>query len=164
LNDQYLVASVAEITPAGYQPLEEVRSQIEARVKRDKKVAYQVNRLQEAGGDLDNVAASLGITVQKAENIVVSNPVVPGLGRDAAFVGTLLGLAPGEQSGPVEGQTSAFIVEALPSDQIAAITDTEREAIRGRLQQQRQQAVKTQWIAVLRDAADVTDNRRLFRQ
>lgn len=161
LDDRFIVARLASVQRAGYRDFEEVRSQIEPRVLREKRQAVQVERMQDAlrgAASLDELAESLG-TQLRTRSVSFEDDVIPGLGRDPMFTGTVFGLEEGERSDVVGGANAAYVVEVESWDRPGELSSSEREQLRQQLLAQRQQRVVQQWIESLRDAADIRDHR-----
>ena len=162
---QYVVVRMAEKTPAGVRPFEEVRSQVEADVLIAKKRALLAERLrtaaQGANGDLGAIASGAGTTPQSAPSLSMSNPVVEGFGREPALVGAAFGMRPGQTSGVVEGDNAVFIVRtrALRGGTPGELTAETRQQIREQLLQRKRQQVSQAWLDALRADADIVDNR-----
>ena len=165
LDETFILVHVDEIVPEGYQPFEEVQTEIEPRAYIEKKKEVLVERLERAyeAGGFDNLSSVPGIRVQNAFVTFESN-VVPGLGAEPLFVGTALALDAGASSGIVAGDNTVFALRVTQVNEPAPIMENEQENIRQQLLQQRQNAVRTQWIASLREHADIEDFRRRFRQ
>ena len=157
-----------EITSEGFRPFQEVRAEIEPRVRTEERKRIQMAKLEQAlsstGSDLGALAAALGTTVQSANAIRVSNPIVSGLGREPAFVGTIAGLDSGATSGAVAGNVAAFVVRRTDAGADPVLTDQQKTSIRTQLEQQRRTQLRSQWITGLLDKADIVDNRRVFAQ
>ncbi len=168
LNDKYILAHVVEIKKAGFRPFQEVRAEIEPRVKTEARKEIQLQKLtdalQSSGGDLSAVAAAVGASVQSANNIGVANPIVSGLGREPSFVGTVAGLSQSSVSDPVGGNAAAFVAQRTDSGADLELSAEQKESIRLRLLQERRNQLRTEWIAGLREQADIVDNRRVFLQ
>lgn len=118
--------------------------------------------LSSAGSDLSALAEAAGSSVQSASGVTIANPVVPGYGREPAFVGTAAGLDDGELSKVVAGNSAAFVIRKVSGGVESEMTAADRERIRNQLLQQRRNQLRTQWIAELRGRADIVDNRRVF--
>src|SRR5690606_41846282 len=102
-------------SPEGYRSFDAVRAELEPRVYIEKKKQLLTERMRDAvarGGDLNAIAQSLGTTVQTAGDDTFDTAVIPGLGREPRFVGTLFGLEQGEISGVTAGGNGVFIVRA----------------------------------------------------
>lgn len=166
LDDRFIVAHVREVRPEGYRPFEDVKAEIEPRVKLQKKRAVVTQRMEEAlaAGDLERLAETLGTTVRTASDVTFETNTVSGLGREPAFAGTVFGLSEGATSGVVAGENAAFVVEVVDVDEPAPITEREREELREELLAERRREVTSQWITSLRDRADIEDNRTLFQR
>ncbi len=167
LNEQFIVAQATDIKPAGVRSLDEVRSEIEPRARLEKKRAMLAKRLaaaQAGATSIDAVAQKVGQPVQSATNLTFGNPIVPGLGREPKFVGTLFGLGEDKVSGVVEGENAVYVVQPTQVNEAPALTEGQREQIRQQLLNQRRSAVMNRWLSNLRENADVEDNRSQFEQ
>ena len=162
----FVVVRVGEVQEAGYRSLEEVRAEVEPRVRLEKKKEVQVAALRDAlgGTGFDGLAAATGGTSGTAPAISYANPSVPGLGREPAFVGTAFGLEPGQTSGPVAGNTAAFVLRVSGKTMAdpAQMSSEERNRLRNELLNQKRQRIVGQWLEQLRDGAEIEDNRSLF--
>ncbi len=162
LNEFFIVGVVTSVTPAGFRPLDEVRAQIEPRVRNEKKAALLTERLRSAleKGGFDGLAAAVGATESSAQGLSYSNLIVPGLGRDPKFVGSALGLKADETSGVIEGSTAVYVIRTTQSYDPYPLDDAGKAALRDQLLSQRQNQLRARWIADLREKADIVDNRR----
>src|SRR5690606_33194266 len=79
LNEDLVVAEVAAIQPEGYRPFDEVKAELEPRVRNQKKADLLKARLQRAlqQGGFDGVAAAVGQPVQTASDLTLNTTVVP---------------------------------------------------------------------------------------
>ncbi len=166
LNDQFVVAEIASIQKAGYRPLEEVRAELEPRVKTDKKRQIQEERLRRALQEhgFDGLAQAVGTEKRSVTAVKFDDPVVPALGREPKFTGTALGLKEGQVSDVIVGENAVFVLKATSVNEPAPITEVQKEQIRTQLFNQQRSTVLNQWLTSLREQADVKDNRRLFQQ
>lgn len=165
LDSRFVVAQLTSIQEAGYRPFSEVENQIEPRVLREKRKAVQVQQMRDAyqsAASLQDLATALDTRLRTREGVGYNDNVIPGLGRDLAFTGTVFGLDAGERSGVVGGANAAYVVEVTSWDEPGALSDTERTQLRDQLRAQRQQQVVNQWIESLREAASIEDNRAAY--
>jgi peptidylprolyl isomerase/peptidyl-prolyl cis-trans isomerase D len=161
----FVVVRVADVQPEGYRPFDEVRAEIEPRVRREKKMAIQVEKLEEQlAKGFDQLADAVDAELRTTPSLTMTQLVVSGLGREPRFVGTLLGLDEGETSGVVAGENAAFVLQATNVNDAdpSAMTAQQRQQLRNELLTQRRQLVQNQWLERLRDEADIEDNRSLF--
>ena len=165
MNDRFVTFEVSEIEEEGYRPFEDVKSQIRPRVLLQKKRAIATRRMEQAldQNGLSSLSDALGVPQRTKSEITFETDVVEGLGREPAFSGTVFGLEEGETSGVVEGENAAFVVQVTSVDKPPAITEQQRQQIRQELLQQRRQQVQRQWIASLRENAEIQDNRAQFQ-
>ena len=157
---------MVDLQEEGYRPLDEVENEIRPRALLDKKRALQSERMRQAynANGFEGMAQALGISSRTANNLSFANQLVPGLGRDAFFAGTVLGLAEGEDSGVVEGTNGVFVAKVTRANEPTPITDAERDRLRTQLLNQRKSAVQNQWVLSLREKADIEDMRAAFQQ
>ena len=162
----FVVIRVTDVQPEGYRSFDEVRAEIEPRVLREKKQAIQMAKLEEAlaSGGFAQLASTVGSPVRTTQPVKMTQLVVPGLGREPAFVGTLMGLAQGETSKPLAGENAAFVIKStnVTTADPTAMTSQQRTQIREELMAQRRQRVQNQWLQKLRDTAEIEDHRSLF--
>ena len=161
LNDFSILVRVVEIEPEGYRPLAEVENEMRPRALLEKKKELQRQRMEQAynQGGFDGLANALTLTSRTANNLSFSNQLVPGLGRDPVFAGTVLGLAVGEDSGVTEGANGVFVARVTNIVEPPPISDAERERLRNQLYSRQKNLVQTRWITSLREQADIQDLR-----
>lgn len=162
LDDAFMVAYVREIQRAGYRPFEEVVEEVRPRALREVRQERAVARLSEAaqeGGDLSAISGRLGSQVRSADDITFAGQVVPGLGREPRFVGTVFGLPEGARSSVVAGENAAFIVEVDAIHEPPAMTDSQRQNLERQLLTQRRSQTLNEWFSALRDEANIRDYR-----
>src|SRR5690606_13368760 len=113
-NDKYIIARVTEIQPKGQQSLQDVRSRIApdvlARVKANKLIE-DVKEASAGAGSISQIAGKLGTTTHNAENIVMGNPIIPGVALEPAVIGTVFGSDLKTPSAPIRGQQGVYVVE-----------------------------------------------------
>lgn len=166
LDDKFVVLRVASVRPEGYRPLSEVEAQVRTRVEIQKKRAVQVRRMEQAlrTSGFDGLASALNTRIRTKDDVTFNTTTVPGIGREPAFVGAVDGLDVGATSGVMQGENAAFVVQVTARNEAPELTDALRTQLRQQLLRQRQQQVAQQWIAALRDQAEIEDNRSVFQQ
>ncbi len=165
LDRQYIVATVTDITEEGYTPLDEVRNRLEPQVRLAKKREIQRARFEELfANGFDSMKQAPGVQSSSANDLKLNAPVVAGLGRDETFVGTAFGMEANTTSGVIEGPNAVYALRVTSVTEPAAVTDAQKDQIRTSLENTLRNSVRTEWLANLREEADITDNRRLFQQ
>ncbi|MGO1595990.1 MAG: SurA N-terminal domain-containing protein [Sphingobacterium sp.] len=164
-DDHFIIARVAEIQPKGTQPLEAVKPVIEPVVKNMVKARMLTEKLNNAlngSSSIEQVGEKLGKNVQSVENVVLANPVIPGIAVENTAVGTVFGLQPNKPSDAIEGKQGVYAVQVDGFVNPKALAGEEL-----RTQQQQITSTKEQrsWSIILKalqDNAKIVDNRIRF--
>ena len=166
LNDFFLVASVDGVTEAGYQPFDEVRAQLEPRLRNELKAEVQKERMEDAlaASGFDGLAEALSTSKRDAAGLSFANQSVPGIGRDPIFVGRATSMAAGETSEVIQGTNAVYVIQVSNVNEPGGILPAEFNNLRDQLTSRQQNIVRAQWITALRESADIEDNRRIFLQ
>lgn len=161
LNEYALVVNVVEIEDAGYEPLESVKTQVQQLATLEKKREYQVSQLQSAydSEGFDGLADALGLSPQVTSDVSFDNPVISGVGRDYQFVGAVLALNTGEDSGVMVGDNGAYVIRTTSVTEPNEISDDELEDMLTDLARNQERLVLQGWINSLRESAEIEDLR-----
>ena len=162
LQDKFAVLRVDEVQPEGYRPFDEVKAQIRPQVALQKKREVQRRRMERTlqANSFEQLPEALNTQMRTQSEMSFTTETVPGVGRDATFVGTVFGLDEGETSGVVAGENAAFVVQVTEKQDPPELTATQRQQIRRQILKQRQQEVSKQWIAALKEDATIEDMRQ----
>lgn len=166
----YIVFRVAEAQAERIKPLEEVKTQIEAKLlaDRSKQVADQVagkfyaDLMQKGATVLDSTAAGDSLQVLATEAFTRTG-YVSNIGRDQDFIGAAFALKPNQISKPVKGQRGSYVLQLVsqePFDETAY--NSQKDAIRQQLLDRAKQEAFTQWYADLKEKAKIEDYREKF--
>jgi peptidyl-prolyl cis-trans isomerase D len=165
----YAVFHIAEVRDAGVRPFEEVKESIRPLALREKKIqkvaalASGVRAQLQAGDSLAKVS-QLRPDVQVLDTgpfTLAGN--VPGIGRDQKFLGAVAALKPGEISPPVEGLRGAYLIQLVSLSQFdSAAFASQHEMLSSRMLQEKRNRFLTDWLAKLKEKADIEDRRDLF--
>lgn len=167
LDDQFIVYEVTEIRPEGRRPLDEVKPQIEARLRNEKRkeiVVGQVRDLLKNATTIDALASQSGRELLDATGIRLSASVIPGAGREPAVIGSAFAIPLNSLSRVIEGENAAFVIwvtNRIDAD-AKAMPESTANAIRARLQQQKSQTLREVWIERLKANAEIKDYRALL--
>ena len=166
----YAVFGVTEVREAGVRPFEEVKESLKPQVQRKKRL----DRVTQIAADLraklsSSDSLSRLTDLNPAVRIQDTGPFtmggsVPMIGRDQAFLGTVLGLKVGQISPAIEGLRGAYIIElGSRSDFDSTAYAQQREQLLSRMLQEKRGRFVSDWIAKLKERADIEDNREMFR-
>ncbi|MBK7258691.1 MAG: peptidylprolyl isomerase [Ignavibacteriae bacterium] len=165
----YAVLTVAEIKDAGVRPLDELKDAIRPLALREKKIAKTKVMADEvraklAQGDSLRKVTSINpaIPVQEIPSFTLGG-MVPGVGREPSFLGTVASLQPGQISPVVKNTRGAFLVQLLtvtPFDSSAY--NMQRDMIKSRLLQEKRNRFLSDWLTSLKEKADIEDHRDQF--
>ncbi len=157
VGDQYIIPILTTVKPKGTLSLDLVKKQIEPAVRNQVKAKLLAAKLQ--GSTIDQVAQKSGAKVIPIQNVVLGNPVIPGLSLEYKVVGTLFGLQPNKLSKPIEGQRGVYVVVVDNFINPAPLANAVREKEQlGQAIVQRSQGV----FDALKDKANVKDYRSKF--
>jgi peptidyl-prolyl cis-trans isomerase D len=157
IGDQYVIPVLTTIKPKGTLSLDLVKKQIEPAVRNHVKAKLMAEKLQ--GSTIDQVAQKAGSKVVPIQNVVLGNPVIPGLSLEYKVVGTIFGLQPNKVSKPIEGQHGVYVVVVDNFINPAPLANATRE------KEQMSQALVQRSQGVfdaLKDKANVKDYRSKF--
>ncbi|MET3978452.1 peptidyl-prolyl cis-trans isomerase D [Mucilaginibacter sp. UYP27] len=163
VGDQYVVARVSAIKPAGILPLDAVKKQIEPMVRiavKGKQLSDKFSAALNGASTIDQVAQKAGSKVVPLQNIVFANPVIPGSAAEYKVVGTVFGSQPNKVSKPIEGQQGVYVISLDSFTNPAQLTNNVRE--KTQLGQTLVQRSQGQVLDALKDKANVKDNRAKF--
>ncbi len=169
VSNGYGIFLIVESKEAGIRPFDEVKEALRpaatraARIKRTVEMAAEMRGRLSTADSLTRIASlNDAVIVQKAGPITLAS-TIPGIGRDQKVAGTLAALSVGEISEPVEGARGGYLLQLLSrTDFDSTQYKSQRETIRTQLLQERRGKLYSEWIAKLKEAADIEDNRSTF--
>ncbi len=161
-GNKFVVAKLTDARDKGYSTLEQVKDQVTAEARKDKKAEMLIEKLKKSGNatNLDVIASSNKQTVVPAENISFATPFLGNAGMEANVVGHIMTLKPNQVSEPLKGQNGVYVVmvtsfkdAVLPKD----LSDTQKQ-----LRQQVQSRAQYEVFNALREKANIDDRRGKF--
>ncbi|MBE8719902.1 peptidylprolyl isomerase [Sphingobacterium pedocola] len=164
-DSHFIVAKVNHINAKGIQPLSAIKADIELGVKNFVKARMLKEKMDNAlsgASSIDQVAQKLGKAAISVENIVLANPVIPGVALENAVVGTVFGLQPNKPSKTIEGSQGVYVVQVNSFVNPKEMVDTEKKEQQKQLLSNRQQRAWGSIFKALQDNADIDDNRIRF--
>lgn len=162
-GNKYVFAKLTKIKEAGTIPMEYIKTELEAVVRKEKKAAMLKDKITAAmngAGTIQQVAQKLNVTAVPASGISFGFPVIPGVSREPMVVGKLFGSEKGKMVGPEEGERGVYLVyiesfvDALP---LPDYTSNKRD-----LYTTAKNRVDGEFLEGLKKSAKIKDNRILF--
>ena len=169
LGSRFVVLKLSEVTEEGYRPLDEVRAQVETRVKNEQRREIMTQRVKDllaTSSTLESLSEAAGKEVQTAAGIAASSMVLTGGGREPQIIGSIFAMDQGQTSGALEGANGVYVVrvDSKTTPESTNLTDATAQSIRTELEQEMNQRYLAVWLDQLKDEADIKDNRnRLIR-
>jgi peptidyl-prolyl cis-trans isomerase D len=169
INNGYGVFKISEVKEAGVRPFDEVKTVVEARVKRNKKI----EKLKSIASDIRkslSTTDSLQILTQKNSKISTQHLAainlsgyIPGVGRDLGFIGGISNMKSGEISSPIETQRGIYLIKLLNKTQFDSTQfASQRINMRNQVLMEKRNRFFTQWMEQLKKNANIVDNRDQF--
>ncbi len=162
LEDRYVVAALAGKTEKGIAKLADVKEEITALVKNEKKAAMIKEKLASLNGSLQEKAQAYGADakVYSASDLRLGDFSLPTVGYAPIAVGTAFGLNAGEVSKPVEAQNGVVVVKTINKTEAPEVADY--ATYEAQLNQRRNGRTPYLISEAVKDAAEVEDKRYKF--
>ena len=149
--------------------MDDVRAQIETRLRNDKRrelTAARVRELANGVATLEDLAAKDAKEVMMVIDQRLSGTAIVGAGREPGVVGAVFAAPVNAISKVIEGENAAFVVVVTNRvDADPAMMPEGADAIfRSRLQAEKAQGFREIWIERLKESAEIKDYRSLLLQ
>jgi peptidyl-prolyl cis-trans isomerase D len=162
IGDQYVVAYCTRKQDDGIAPLKDVENDIRFALIKDKKaeiISAEFKKNSGEGKSIDDIARSMGLTVQEATQINFRSYTVPGAGSEPTLVAAATVAKQGEVTGPVKGTNGVFL---LVANNITAGPSEDVKALQTRLSSTFQMRGNYEAYEALRKEANIIDRRYKF--
>jgi len=167
----YVVFSVADIQPEGYQPFDEVKQTCKSKVEFEKRKVLAGDFAKKIQQEVDNQLPMEKIAQDDPTKTVMfdstaeftMSQTIPKVGRIPEITAAAFTLQPGVVSPMLDTDRGFYFIEVLnrtPFDEAAF--NQQKEAIRTRLLNQKTQRFFTQWYENLKKKSNIVDNRDKF--
>lgn len=162
IGDKYVVALVTEINHEGTMTAAKARNQIEPILRNQKKSDIIIKKLG-TPASLEAAATTSGQSVQKADSVLFSSPVIPNAGQEAKVIGAAFDkqLVGKPVSPPIPGNGGVFVIKV---ENVSAAANPNADLQQQRFMQEQQQKSRITYTLVdaLRKLATVKDDRGKF--
>ena len=169
LSNELVVLQLIEITEEGFRPFEDVRSQLEAAVRIEKRKEILQAQIQDwltQHNDMISLSEATGKSIESVVNVSANSTVLKGAGREPEVIGYAFSMDVDERSGPIAGESAVYVLHLINKTKpnLAATTPDTFENIRQQLEQELNNEYLSVWISQLKDEADIIDNRFILLQ
>ena len=161
-NNRIVVMMLTAITPEGTQPLEEVKTQVEIALKKEKSGKALLEEFNTAIGSvttIEEVATAMDLKTEQVNTMSFSSNAIPG-GFEPNVVGAFYGIEKGQLSKPVKGNNGVYVVYA--DDFIASKAPKDLTSLKKQLDGQIKPRANFEATNALRELTDIEDNRAKF--
>lgn len=161
-GDKYVVAYCTRVQEEGIAPLKDVENEIRISLIKDKKadlISAEFEKYKEPGRTIDDIARTMGLTVQEATGINFRSYSVTGAGVEPALIAAASSAESGKVAGPVKGNNGVFLVSV---NNIIRNTDDNSKILKDRLLATYQMRGTYEAYEALRKSANIVDKRYKF--
>jgi peptidyl-prolyl cis-trans isomerase D len=162
INDKYVVAYCTKVQSDGIAPVKDVENDIKFALIKDKKaelLSSEFNKNNSAGKTLDDIARTMGLTVQEATKINFRSYTVQGVGTEPALIAAASVAKQGVVSGPVKGTNGVYM---LAANNVTPSQGEEIKRVKDRMKATLQVRGNYEAYEALRKAANIQDKRYKF--
>lgn len=162
IADKYVVAFCTRVTEEGPAPVTDVANDIRYNIIRDKKadlISAELKNKIGPGKTLNDIAMSIGVTVQEATRINFRSYSVPGAGVEPALIGAASVAEQGTIAGPVTGINGVYL---LTVNNITLAPGEDLKLLKNRLMSTFQMRGSYEAYDALKQNANIIDKRYKF--
>jgi peptidyl-prolyl cis-trans isomerase D len=162
VGDKYVVAFCTKVQEDGIAKLADVENDIKFILIKDKKaeiLSAEFTKNNGAGKSLDNIAGSMGLTVQEATQVNFRSYTVAGAGTEPTLIAAASVAKQGTVTGPVKGNNGVYM---LAANTITPAQSEDQKMIQNRLKITYQMRGNYEAYEALRKSANIVDKRYKF--
>lgn len=162
MGQRFVIASLTEIREEGIAPLDQVKTEIETILLKDKKAEQLIAKLNgfiSGSSNIDAVSAKMSLAFQIADNVSFSASMIPGMGAEPQVIAVAVNSEKNKLSKPIKGENGVYIIQ-VNETQTVEESDYLTEQIRseGTLRSK----VDYQVFQSLRESVELKDLRAKF--
>lgn len=163
----YAVVYVSDIINEGVKPFDEVKDMIRPIVLREKKFerAKEIanNVKKKVGSDLSQAPNASNYVIYNTTGSFTPGGAIPMVGRDYGFAEKALELELNKVSDPVKGMRGYYLIKVTERTQFDSTAyGIQRNMLRDNILQEKKSTFFNQWLAKLKQDANIVDNRYMF--
>jgi peptidyl-prolyl cis-trans isomerase D len=162
IGNKYVVAAVSGIREKGIAPLEQVRTEIELEVKKQKKadlISREFKTAMASAQNMDELADEMDLTAADANNVNFASVSVPSAGIEPKVIAAAAVLPQDQLSQPIYGNNGVYVIVV---ENVIGPEETELASQKSRMTSLRESQANYEAFEALREAANIQDNRAKF--
>lgn len=163
IGNKYIVAALANKYEKGVKPLETIKEELEAEVRKEKKAEQLVKEFEAAlagNPSIEDLGNKMNAPVETAQNVVFNAGSVPGMGKEPEVLGVISSLKAGQVSKPIKGLSGVYVVYVDNVVEAPELTDF--APAKKQLAQTLSSRADYEVYEALKEKAEVKDNRVKF--
>jgi PPIC-type PPIASE domain. len=162
VGEKYVVAYCTKVQEDGIAAQKDIENDIRFSLLKDKKaelISAEFNKNNVSGKTIDDIARTMGLTVQEATKINFRSYTVPGAGTEPALIAAASVAKQGVIEGPVKGDNGVYM---LVANNIATTPGEDLKLLRDRLITTFRMRGTYEAYDALRKGANILDKRYKF--
>ena len=162
IGDKYVVAYCTKVQEEGIAPFKDVENDIKFTLVKDKKaeiISAEFLKNNQAGKTLDDIAGTMGLTVQEATQVNFKSYTLPGVGTEPALIAAATIAKQGTVAGPVKGNNGVYMISV---NSVTKDENQDLKLVRDRLMATFQMRGGYEAYEALRKGANIVDKRYKF--
>jgi peptidyl-prolyl cis-trans isomerase D len=160
-DNNYVVAILTKINEEGDVPLEDVRTEIESKVRKESKAKMIIEEINALNyNSLSELATAMNSEVQQASKVTFLNSQVQNLGNEPALVGIVSAYEEEVLSHPIAGNNAVFVAKVLSKNEARTSGDFSKQ--KDQIAQALKQNASNSVYNTIKENAGVIDNRNDF--
>ncbi|WP_299322448.1 peptidylprolyl isomerase [uncultured Maribacter sp.] len=158
INNGYAVVQLTGSYAEGVMSAEDASVLVLPIIRKERKAAKII--AANKGKDMSAIASVNGVSISNGSALTVKSPTIPGAGSEPVVVGTAYGMAAGETSGLIQGNTGVFKIEIVKKTEAPKLDNYSVYA--NNLKSGAASRVNTAVYNALKDGSEIEDKRATF--
>lgn len=158
INNGYAVVQLTGSYAEGVMSAEDASVLVLPIIRKERKAAQII--AANKGKDMSAIAADNSVSISNASALTVKSPTIPGAGSEPVVVGTAYGMAAGETSGLIQGNTGVFKIEIVKKTEAPKLDNYSVYA--NALKTGAASRANTAVYNALKDGSEIEDKRATF--
>ena len=154
VEDKIIAVAIDKHNAEGYRPLESVKAQLAAEIRKDKKADILIAQM--AGKSMDQLIAE-GFRVDTVRNVNFASTYVGAIGNEPSLFARVANAEIEKESAPIKGNTGAYIFKVINKNEEAKPYNEKEEMV----MLQTREAYMNSYLSIeaLKEAANIEDMR-----